>query len=69
MLLREGSILDATIVEAPAARRNRGRERDGEMQRMKKGKRWHFGMKLHSGVDEESGMVHCLETTSANVHD
>ena len=69
LLLKKGSILDAAIIEAPASRKNRKRERDGEMQPTKKGKQWHFGMKLHSGVDEESGMVHSMETTSANVHD
>ena len=69
LLLREGSILDATIIEAPASRKNRERERDGEMKPTKKGNQWHFGMKLHIGVDEGSGMVHSLETTSANVHD
>ena len=58
LLLKEGSIPDATIIEVPPSRKNSKRERDGEMKPMKKGKQWHFGMKLHVGVDEESGLIH-----------
>ena len=65
LLLKEGSIPDATIIEAPPSRKNSKRERDGEMKPTKKGKQWHFGMKFYVGVNEESGLIHNLETTSA----
>ena len=55
--LREGTILDATIIEAPSSTKNRAGERDPEMHPTKKGNQWHFGMKAHIGVDSETGMV------------
>ena len=64
--LREGTIVDAS--EAPSSTKNRAGERDPEMQ-TKKGNQWHFGMKAHIGVDSETGIVHSLSTTAANVHD
>lgn len=67
--LREGTIMDATIVEAATSTKNRKRERDPEMHQTKKGNAWHFGMKLHIGVDAESGLVHSLQTTAANAAD
>ena len=67
--LREGTIVDATIVEAPSSTKNRTRERDSEMRQVKKGNQYYFGMKLHIGVDADTGLVHSLSTTSANVHD
>ena len=67
--LREGTIVDATIIEAPASTKNRNRERDPEMHQTKKGNQWHFGMKAHIGVDSETGIVHSLSATAANVHD
>ena len=67
--LREGTIVDATIIEAPSSTKNRARERDPEMRQVKKGNQYHFGMKLHIGVDSETGVVHSFATTSANVHD
>ena len=67
--LREGTIVDATIIEAPASTKNRARARDPEMHQAKKGNAWHFGMKLHIGVDAASGLVHHLATTAANVND
>ena len=67
--LREGTIVDATIIEAPSSTKNRTGERDPEMHQVKKGNQYHFGMKLHIGVDAKSGLVHSLSTTSANVHD
>ena len=67
--LREGTIVDATLIEAPASIKNRGKERDPEMHQAKKGNEWHFGMKVHIGVDAETGMVHRLTTTAANVND
>ncbi len=67
--LKRGTILDATIVSAPSSTKNRKRERDPEMRQTKKGGQWHHGMKAHIGVDEESGLVHSLVTTSANESD
>ena len=67
--LREGTIVDATIIEAPSSTKNRTGERDPEMHQVKKGNQYHFGMKLHIGVDAETGMVHSMVTTPANVHD
>ena len=58
--LREGSIVDASINEAPSSTKNRTRERDPEMHQTKKGNQWHFGMKAHIGVDSETGIVHSL---------
>ena len=67
--LREGTIVDATIIEAPSSTKNRTGQRDPEMHQTKKGNQWHFGMKLHIGVDADTGLVHSLSATSANVHD
>ena len=67
--LREGTIVDATIIEAPSSTKNRRGERDPEMHQTKKGNSWHFGMKLHIGVDSETGLVHSLRTTAANAAD
>lgn len=69
LLLREGTIVDATIISAPTSTKNREGERDPEMHQTKKGNEWHFGMKMHIGVDETFGVIHSLETTPANVHD
>ena len=69
LMLKEGTIVDASIIEAPASTKNRKRERDPEMRQTRKGNQWHFGMKLHVGVDDQSGLVHSLATTSAKVHD
>ena len=67
--LREGTIVDATIIEAPSSTKNQARERDPEMHQTKKGNQWHFGMKAHIGVDCETGIVHSMTATAANVHD
>ena len=58
--LREGTIVDATIIEAPSSTKNRAGERDPEMHQTKKGNQWHFGMKAHIGVDSETGIVHSM---------
>jgi len=60
--LREGTIVDATIIEAPSSTKNRTGERDPEMRQVKKGNQYHFGMKLHIGVDAETGIVHSRVT-------
>ena len=67
--LREGTIVDATIIEAPSSTKNRTGERDPEMHQTKKGNQWHFGMKAHIGVDSETGIVHTMSATAANAHD
>ena len=66
---KEGTIVDASIIEAPSSTKNRARKRDPEMHQTKKGNQWHFGMKAHIGVDSETGVVHSLSTTAANAHD
>ncbi len=67
--LRGGTIVDAAIMAAPSSTRNRDGERDPEMRRTKKGNQWHFGMKAHIGVDDESGLVHAVACTAANASD
>ena len=67
--LRSGTLVDATIIDAPSSTKNEARARDPEMSSTKKGNDWYFGMKAHVGVDAESGVVHSLETTTARVHD
>jgi len=67
--IRTGTIVDATIIEAPSSTKNKERERDPEMHSTRKGNQWHFGMKAHIGVDSTSKVVHSLVTTGANVHD
>ena len=67
--LREGTIVDASIIEAPSSTKNRGGARDPEMHQAKKGNEWHFGMKLHIGVDADTGLAHSMTTTAANVND
>lgn len=69
LILKEGSIVDATIIEAPTSTKNEDGERDPEMHQTKKGNEWHFGMKMHIGVDDTLGVVHSLTTTAANAHD
>ncbi len=65
--LREGTIVDATIIDAPASTKNRAQQRDPEMHQVKKGKQWYFGMKAHIGVDAHTGLVHSVVTTAAHV--
>ena len=67
--LRAGTIVDATIIAAPSSTKNKDGERDPAMHQTKKGNQWHFGMKAHIGVDDESGLVHHVECTAANVAD
>jgi IS5 family transposase len=69
LLLRAGTIVDATIIHAPPSTKNQSKARDPEMHQTKKGNQWYFGMKAHIGVDMESGLVHTLTTTAANVAD
>lgn len=69
LLLREGTIVDATLVAAPPSTKNQAQHRDPEMHQTKKGNQWYFGMKMHIGVDAASGLVHTALGTAANVHD
>jgi IS5 family transposase len=69
LLLREGTIVDATLIAAPPSTKNRERKRDREMSSTKKGNNYYFGMKAHIGVDAESGLVHTVEITTAKVSD
>jgi transposase, IS5 family len=69
LLMREGTIIDATIIAAPPSTKNAKRERDPEMHQTKKGQEWHFGMKAHIGADAEFGLVHTVKGTAANVAD
>ncbi|OLI63394.1 transposase, partial [Xanthomonas oryzae pv. oryzae] len=67
--LRGGTIVDATIIAAPSSIKNKDGARTPEMHQTKKGNQYYFGMKAHIGVDEESGLVHHVECTAANVAD
>jgi len=69
LLFKAGTLVDATIIEAPSSTKNKARARDPEMHSTKKGNQWHFGLKAHIGVDADSGLVHTVVTTPANVHD
>jgi transposase, IS5 family len=69
LMMKEGTIVDATIIEAPPSTKNAQKSRDPEMHQTKKGNEWHFGMKAHVGVDADSGLVHSVVGTSANVSD
>jgi transposase, IS5 family len=69
LMLREGTIVDATIIDAPSSTKNKDKKRDPEMTSTKKGNQWYFGMKAHAGVDADSGLVHTVVCTTASVHD
>jgi IS5 family transposase len=69
LLLRQGTLVDATLIAAPSSTKNQSGERDPEMHQTKKGNQWCFGMKAHIGVDAESGLTHTVVTTAANVND
>jgi IS5 family transposase len=68
-MMKGGTIVDATIINAPSSTKNREKSRDPEMHSTKKGNEWRFGMKCHIGVDAGSGYVHTIMATAANVHD
>ena len=69
LFVGKGTIVDATIIHAPSSTKNAQNKRDPEMHQTRKGKQWYFGMKMHTGTDAESGLVHGIEATAANVHD
>jgi IS5 family transposase len=69
LMLKAGTVVDATLIAAPSSTKNKDGERDPEMHQAKKGNQWHFGMKAHIGVDADSGLVHSVIGTAANVND
>src|SRR5574344_784429 len=69
LLLNKGTIVDSTIIAGPSATKNQEKKRDPEAHSVKKGTTWHFGYKAHIGVDKDTGLVHTVEATPANVHD
>ena len=69
LLLREGTLVDATLIAAPASTKNAGKQRDPAMHQTKKGNQWYFGLKAHIGADRDSHLVHTVATTAANVAD
>jgi IS5 family transposase len=69
LLMRQGTIVDATIIAAPSSTKNKQKARDPEMHQTRKGNQWHFGMKAHVGVDVASGLVHTVVGTAANEAD
>lgn len=69
LYMKQGTIVDATIVAAPSSTKNQSGQRDPEMKQTKKGNQWHFGMKAHIGVDASSGLVHEVTVTPANEAD
>ena len=69
VITTQGTIVDATIIDAPTSTKNRQKQRDPEMHSTKKGNQWYFGMKAHIGVDMNNGFTHSFVTTGANAHD
>ena len=69
LLLREGTLVDATLIAAPPSTKNLKKERDPQMHQTKKGNQWYFGMKAHIGADRDSKLVHTVVVTAANVAD
>ena len=68
-MLKTGTVVDASIIATPSSTTNKDGQRDPEMHQTKKGNQWHFGMKVHIGVDAQSGLVHSVIGTAANVND
>ena len=69
LLLKTGTVVDATLIAAPSSTKNKDHKRDPDMHSSKKGEQMYFGMKAHIGADAESGLVHTVRGTSGNVHD
>ena len=69
LLLRTGTVVDATLIAAPSSTKNASGERDPEMKHSQKGQQWYFGMKAHIGVDAESGLAHTVRVTTGSVND
>ena len=69
LILKKGTIVDSTIISAPSSTKIKEKKRDPDAHQVKKGNTWYFGYKAHIGVDKDSGLVHTIKSTSANVHD
>jgi IS5 family transposase len=69
LMLKSGTVVDATLIAAPSSTKNAAGERDPEMKQSKKGQQWYFGMKAHIGVDADSGLVHSVRGTAGSVND
>ena len=69
LLLKAGTVVDATLIAAPSSTKNRDKKRDPDMHSSKKGNQWYFGMKAHIGADADSGLVHTVRCTSGHVSD
>ncbi len=69
LLRQEGTVVDPTIIHAPTSTKNEKRDQDPQMHQTRKGSQWFFGMKVHLGVDKDSGLIHSVATTSAHVND
>ena len=69
LLLKTGTVVDATLIAAPTSTKNKDQARDPDMHSSKKGNQWYFGMKAHIGADAESGLVHTVRGTSGHVSD
>lgn len=69
MKVNRGTIVDATIINAPSSTKNKDKQRDPDMHQTRKGNQWYFGMKAHIGVDSHSKLIHSVVATAANVHD
>ena len=68
LILKKATIVDSTFIDAPTSTKNQKKERDPEAHSFKKGNTWHFGYKVHIGVDETTSLVHHVKTTAANEH-
>jgi IS5 family transposase len=68
-MMREGIIVDATLISAPPSTKNKDGKRDPEMHQLKKDNNWHFGMKAHISVNAASGLMHAVVGTALNVSD
>lgn len=69
LILKRGTIVDSTLIAAPSSTKNKEKKRDKDAHSVKKGNQWHFGYKAHIGVDSDTGLVHHVKATAANVHD
>ena len=69
LLMNEGTLVDASLIHSPTSTKNKDKSRDPDMSSTKKGNQWHFGMKMHLGLDKASGLIHSLETSTAKEHD
>lgn len=69
LILKQGTIVDSTLIAAPSSTKNAEKKRDPEAHSVKKGNELHFGYKAHIGVDKDTGLVHTVKATAANEHD